>query len=442
VDLDERPSLSAHGPNGSGPFAPSQTQAGAAPALVGGRYAVRREIASGGICVVYEAEHLVTQARVALKLLHPAYRNRADQAARLLRESRLLARLRHPSIVTIHDAGECREHGPFLALELIDGRPLDGVLLARRTLGVEQAVGLGIHLCEALEAAHAAGIVHRDVKPSNVLLCARAGGGSQVKLIDFGVAAGSDGTADARRLTRVGDVVGTLEYMAPEQLMESSPVDARSDVYAVGVLLYECLSGRFPYEGSATALITAFVRGTPVPRLERADVPPALFAVLERALRIDPSARFASAAELGAALAAALAAPGGPPPAPALRVLEPAAPASRPEQRRAHARAPYVAPTRIVLASGAVHDGRTEDISEGGVLVVTDTPCGTGERVKMRLPLPAAGRVVTLEGVTRWVRTVRGRQAIGVAFDAVPPDVAAEIRVYVQLVSGQRPTQP
>jgi serine/threonine-protein kinase len=442
VDLDERPSTSAaHGPNGSGTAAVT-SQDGSVSAIVGGRYAVRREIASGGICVVYEAEHLVTQARVALKLLHPAYRNRADQAARLLREARLLARLKHPSIVTIHDAGDCRDHGPFLALELIDGRPLDGLLLARHVLTVDQTVGLGVRLCEALEAVHAAGVVHRDVKPSNVLVCARPGGGSQVKLIDFGVAAGSDGVADARRLTRVGDVVGTLEYMAPEQLMESSPVDVRSDVYSVGVVLYECLSGRFPYEGSATALITAFVRGTPVPRIERDDLPPAVFAVLERALRIDPAARIPTAAELRAALEAAVAAPGAPARAPALQVLEPPSPPLQPEQRRAHVRAPYVAPTRIVLASGAVHDGRTEDISEGGVLVVTDTPCGTGERVKMRLPLPAAGRVVTLEGVTRWVRTVRGRQAIGVAFDTVPPDVAAEIRVYVRLVSGQRSTLP
>jgi len=209
--------------------------------VLDGRYTLRRQIARGGQGAVLEGEHRVTQARVAVKtLIRPAL-EMAEAHARLILEARILGAVRHPGLVAIHDAGTCEKHGPYLVLEMIEGRPLDGILLTRRKLPVGQAVAIARQLCDALSEVHHHGIVHRDVKPANLLIEATRGS-DRVQLIDFGIAtmgAGERPAEASSKLTKAGEILGTIEYMAPEQLMTTGPVDGRADVYAVGVVLYE-----------------------------------------------------------------------------------------------------------------------------------------------------------------------------------------------------------
>ncbi|HEX7479009.1 MAG TPA: serine/threonine-protein kinase [Polyangiales bacterium] len=422
------------------------------------RYKLRREIARGGHGAVFEAEHHVTQARVAIKTLARPALGLPGAHARLFREARFLGALRHPNLIAVYDAGLCATHGPYLVLEMIEGRPLDGVLLTRRTLPVAQAVSLTLQLCDALGEAHRHGIIHRDIKPSNLLI-ARRSVGDRLELIDFGIAkliSEEDEAAD--KLTKAGELIGTAEYMAPEQLMASAPVDARSDVYAAGVVLYECLTGEVPYAGPPTAVITNMLAGArPFAQHPRRDeIPLALQDVVKKALEIDPAKRFTSAAELARACAAAL-----PESVPVLDLLEAReqrssgashgashppgpstpAPAATASHRRQYTRAPYITPVRVLVGQ-SISDGRTEDLSEGGVLMVTEGAVPDGERVTLRLPMPVSGRVVELQATTKWIKTGRNGRAIGAEFIDAPQDVRSEIRSYVALMTGANQPPP
>lgn len=412
--------------------------------VVADRYVARRAIARGGMCAVYEAEHRTSGARVALKVLTNHALASEGARERLLREARILGGLTHPNVVQIHDAGVCPSHGPFLALEMIEGRPLDGLLAVRNRLPVAQCVALVVQLCDALDDAHRRGVIHRDVKPSNVIV-SRTPVGDQVELIDFGVASESD--TDTPKLTRHGEMLGTVEYMSPEQLLGTS-TDARTDVYAVGVLLHECLVGNVPFTGPATTTIARRLSGEPAPRIEDPEVPSALADVVARAILSDARDRFASARELAFACLDALGE------MPRLCLLE--SPAQQgaslldeylarrdaktepdPSTRRRHVRAPYVTPARIFVGDRHV-DARTEDISEGGLLVIANTDVPNESEVRVRVTLPTQGKVVLLPAVARWVRTHRSTRAIGLAFGDLPSDVVADIRTYVQIVGAPR----
>jgi serine/threonine protein kinase len=421
--------------------------------IVDRRYVVRREIARGGMGCVFEAEHAVTRAKVALKTLTRPALDYPAAHARLMREARVLGVIRHPNVVLVQDAGNCPEHGPFIALEMIDGRPLDGILVARRTLPVPQAVAVVVQLCNALSAVHQFGIVHRDLKPSNVLI-ARSPLGDRVELIDFGVAqVGAENDVTEEKLTKMGELLGTVEYMSPEQIM-GRPIDGRTDIYGVGVLLYECLTGEVPFAGSPTAVIANLVAGTRPAgiRERRGDVPLELEAVVRKALEIDPDRRYATARELADACLAAIAGQTAvldllevrmdqgdaiPAEAKAKRAESPTV-ADNVLRRRQFVRAPYVTPVRILLEGGRSIDGRTEDISEGGLLVVADGECASNEAVKVRLPLPTTGRVVTLDAVARWVKTNRNQRALGLEFQGASEDVKKEIRAYAALMTGAK----
>jgi serine/threonine-protein kinase len=419
-------------------------------AVLDGRYRLRREIARGGQAVVFEAEHQVIGARVAVKTLIRAALDLPDTHARLIREARILGAVRHPNVVAIHDAGTCAAYGPYLVLEMIEGRPLDGILLTRQRLPVGQAVAILVQLCDALTEVHRHSIVHRDVKPGNVLI-ASTPAGDRVRLIDFGVttevADGNGSNDQVRKLTKSGEILGTVEYMAPEQLMGTSVTDARSDVYAAGVVLYECLTGEVPYSGPPTVVMANMIGGTrPGPlRAKRDDVPRSLEIVVFKALEIDPSKRYASCAEFARAMVASCGQA-----VPAIELLDvrddrsgarqassAAATQGEPDagsRRRNYARAPYVSPGRILMPNGQSADGRTEDISEGGLLMVMEGACGDGQRVRVRLVVPVSGRVVELEGVTKWIKTRRNQLAIGVEFISAAEDVRADIRTYVALM--------
>jgi serine/threonine protein kinase len=271
------------------------------PERLGG-YRVLREIGSGGMGTVYEAEEDATGRRVALKVLPTAYavgpaRERFD------REARVLATLDHPNVVRRLDVG-AQEGRTFFAMELVEGESLDRAIAAREGRpydgDVLRLAERFADVADALHAAHGAGVVHRDLKPSNLLL---AGDGA-IKVADFGLAhlAGA-----ARALTRTGDRLGTPLYMSPEQLA-GRRVDARTDVYALGAALYEALASRPPFEGDDPASLAARIAGGPPPPPLRSlapAVPEALAAAVHRALAREPSERFATAEDLAGALRAA-----------------------------------------------------------------------------------------------------------------------------------------
>lgn len=262
--------------------------------LIAGRYELIRLIASGGMAEVWEGRDRVLGRDVAVKLLH---RHLADDVAltqRFRAEAVAAARLHHTSIVSVYDT--CTDQGhEAIVMELVRGRTLRKYLDEHHQLAPDEVVQIGADVADALAAAHRAHIVHRDIKPANILLCDDA----RVMVTDFGIAKVRDDTD----LTNTGTMLGTVKYLAPEQV-ESRPVDARTDVYALGVVLYEALVGRAPFVGD-TAAATALARlhqSPPPPCAYRRDVSPALDAVVMRALARRPEDRFATAADLRAAI--------------------------------------------------------------------------------------------------------------------------------------------
>ncbi|RKH43356.1 serine/threonine-protein kinase [Corallococcus sicarius] len=287
------------------------------PSLVGqefGRFRVVRELGRGGMGTVFLAEHTLIQKRVAIKVLHAHLAQAPELVARFLSEARTLTLVQHENVVTLYDL-DSREGRPYLVMEYLEGDSL--AHFARGPMAPAQVVDLMTQVCDALGAAHAHGIVHRDLKPANVFLVPGPGGRQRVKLLDFGIAKLLSRPA-GEMTTEVGVLLGTPEFMAPEQCGDGL-VDARSDIYAAGVLAYLLLTGQVPFHGrTAAEILVGHLQKEPVPPHEVcAAVPQALSKVLLRALAKRPEHRFASAAELRAALEAALA----PPPAPALPQL-------------------------------------------------------------------------------------------------------------------------
>ncbi len=394
--------------------------------VVDGRYQLQREIARGGMGVVFEARHVVNDRPLALKMLTAAQARSLDSRRRLLREAKALGAARHPNIVALLDAGQAGEL-PYLTMELLQGRSLDGILTARPRIPMGDAVQVGRQLLDALAFAHARGIVHRDVKPGNLFLALSEARQEAVKVVDFGTAQVS--TDAGPKITLQGAILGTPEYMAPEQLLGKHDTDHRVDIYAAGVLLYECLAGAVPFEGSYGEILLK-VSTEPLPPLSARcpEVPAAVCSVIEKALAKQATDRWPDASSFQRALleASGLA---------AARTSLLASPAGA--QRRRFARAPYVTPVRIVRAAGAFIDGQSEDISEGGLLVTTERPCDNEERVRVRFALPTNGRIVECGAIARWIHIARRSGAQGLELDDPPEEVRASIREYVTLMGGR-----
>jgi len=275
------------------------------------RYRIVAKLGEGGMGEVYEAEHVALGRPVAIKVIAGRYANDREAFERFAREARSAAAIGHPGIVDVLDFAVDGELAYF-AMELLHGEEL-GDRAAASALTPAQIAGILLDLAEAVGAAHERGIVHRDLKPANVFL-ARAGRREVVKVLDFGVAKLAEaGTEFDGTLTRTGQVVGTPLYMSPEQLQESRQVTPRSDVYSIGVIGYELLTGRPPFQaGSYGALVLQVMTADHPPVAELVDgVPLSLAAVVERAMARNPSERFADGLELAAALEALL--PLGPP---------------------------------------------------------------------------------------------------------------------------------
>jgi serine/threonine protein kinase len=304
------------------------------------RYRLESRIATGGMGEVWRATDTILGRSVAVKLLKSEYADNALFRARFETEARHAASLHHPGVAAVYDFGEASAvdgsgvHRPFLVMELVDGQPLSALLLPGQPLDPEATRNLLTQAADALGAAHAAGIVHRDVKPANLLVTPDR----QVKITDFGIARAAEGVG----LTETGQVMGTPQYLSPEQAegMSASPA---SDVYSLGVVAFECLAGRRPFVAeSAIATALAHLR-EPVPDLP-ADVPADLAAVVRRSMSKSPAERYPDASAFAAALRdPATAATALVPPATAsTQVLGGAAPASA-----AAAASPLLAPTPV-----------------------------------------------------------------------------------------------
>lgn len=259
-----------------------------------GRYEIVREIGHGAMGVVYEAVDPTIGRKVALKAIRfDGIGTTADEAARRFKnEARAAGGLNHPNIVTIYDAGE--DNGIlYLAMEFIEGSTLDVLLRTQRTLSPTQATDIVRQICAGLDCAHSKGIVHRDVKPANIMLAPHG----LVKITDFGIARAGEA------MTMTGQVVGTPNYMSPEQVL-GKPLDGRSDLFSVGVMLYEMITGERPFEGqSITTIMYKIVHETPIPpkKLD-ASIHRGLSAVIENSLAKAPEERFQAGAELSEAL--------------------------------------------------------------------------------------------------------------------------------------------
>ncbi|MGI8576110.1 MAG: protein kinase domain-containing protein [Egibacteraceae bacterium] len=266
--------------------------------LLADRYALGTPLGAGGMARVVEAEDTILARRVAVKLLSDAALIDPKARDRFLAEARAAASLSHPNAVAVYDLGRDGDQS-FIVMELVEGATLADVLRKGGPLTEEQAVAVAVQVLSALAVAHRRGLVHRDVKPANVLLPGgqvpdEASAPERVKLADFGIAKGIRDAASA--LTQTGQVIGTPLYLSPEQV-SGETVSPRSDVYAVGVLLFEMLAGHPPFEGDNPLAIALAHRHDAAPRLDRLrrGLDPALVTVVERALAKDPLDRFADA---------------------------------------------------------------------------------------------------------------------------------------------------
>jgi hypothetical protein len=263
--------------------------------VLGDRYVLQEPTGRGGMATVWQAADRVLDRPVAVKVLHPNLAAQPEFLERFKAEAMAAARVNHANVVNVFDTG-IQDGTAYIVMELFEGTTLRDLLSQNGHLEPEAAIRIGLQVLEALQFAHENGLVHRDVKPANILV----GPDGRVKVTDFGIAKAAFETADP---TTTGAVLGSAPYMSPEQV-EGKPVDGRSDVYACGATLYEAVTGRPPFEGE-TPLAAAMMRLTrdPIPpRAVRPGIPRALDAIVMRSLSRDPDRRFASAEDMAASL--------------------------------------------------------------------------------------------------------------------------------------------
>jgi eukaryotic-like serine/threonine-protein kinase len=266
--------------------------------VVAGKLRILRTLGVGGMGTVYEVEHELTRHRRALKLLHPEFASNAHVVARFLREASAAGRIGSPHIVETFDAGSLETGEPYLVMELLDGQSLGAILDEVGRVSERDALAWLTQACDGVQAAHAAGIIHRDIKPDN-LFVERTG---RVKILDFGISKFDPRLTGEHQLT--GDLtLGTPFYMAPEQTSKTSSVDARADVYALGVVLYEAVTGKKPFEAETyPQLIVQIHEGDYEPASSIVASSTLLDDIIAKAMAREPAQRFQSAAELASAL--------------------------------------------------------------------------------------------------------------------------------------------
>lgn len=281
-----------------------------------GKYQLESILGRGGMGVVFRARHLHTQRPVAIKILRPEFSQDRTLGKRFVREARAASSIRHPNVVAVLDLGIDDDGTIYQVLELLDGEGLSAHLERKGELTVERTLELLLPVMSGLVVAHAQGIVHRDLKPDNIFLARNHDGRVTPTLLDFGIAKLVD--AGSSLATHTGSVLGTPQYMAPEQARGAKEQGAGIDVWAMGIIAFECLSGRVPFDGSTPALVMVQIMTERAPRLDvvNAAVPAELALVIERALMPAPADRFGAMSEFVEALREAASAVGIPLPAP------------------------------------------------------------------------------------------------------------------------------
>ena len=268
--------------------------------LLDSKYRLAERIGGGGMGDVFRAEPVGGGRSVAVKFLHHELAQNTELSQRFFQEAQAVSRIRHTNVVEVIDAG-VGEMGPYFVMEYLDGESVGAALLRVSRFDIDAAVGTCIPVLEALDAAHRAGIIHRDLKPENVFIAFdSARGMATVRLLDFGIAKMTDSTSGPSPRTRTGVVFGTPDYLSPEQATGDTPLDGRSDLFAVGVLLYELITGSRPFRGP-TAVATAFrVVHAETPTLASSGVnaDPKMEAIVQRLLQKDPAKRFPTAIEV------------------------------------------------------------------------------------------------------------------------------------------------
>jgi len=272
-----------------------------------GQYVLGEQLGSGGMGDVFRGEHRMLRRPVAIKLISAEQAGSPDALARFEREAQATAQLTHPNTVQLFDYGRSEDGTFYCVMELLDGDTLEKIVDRDGPMQVSRAVHVLTQLCGALAEAHDRGLVHRDIKPSNVILGNRGGMPDVAKLLDFGlVTARAAGSADpmGATLTQAGMIVGTPEFMSPEQCGDPNEISASSDIYSLGALGYFLVTGRSPFAGrNAMQMLAAHLYETPpAPSTHVADIPPELDAILMRALAKDPAGRFENARTMARAL--------------------------------------------------------------------------------------------------------------------------------------------
>src|SRR3989441_1972682 len=366
-------------------FCPSdgQTLRSAAPGgasdlvgqVIADRYHVTKKLGEGGMGQVYLAEHVKMGRRSAIKVMNPSMVHDPDAVARFNREASNASRITHPNVCAIYDFGETPDGLIYLAMEFIEGEPLTDLLEREGALPVPRATAIFLQTADALQAAHDLGIVHHDLKPDNIMLTSRKGGGDTVKVVDFGIAKAVGGDQPGQKVTKTGLVVGTPEFMSPEQLSGDN-LDGRSDLYSLALVFYRMLIGKLPFEATSVQE-TMIKRLTDEPTTlaeARPDLsfPAGLQPVLDTALARTPMERYQTVAKFAADVAAVTGQPG----------------------------------------SAAVPHTRSMGDAEAKTQLLVPSP-GAAPRKKRSLIPAAIGVVVILAGAGAWVALNGGGKANG-----------------------------
>ena len=272
--------------------------------IVAGKYRVDRIVGIGGMGVVLAVTHQQLHEPYAIKFLLPRAAANAETVARFVREARAAVRIKSEHIARVSDVGETPEGMPFIVMELLEGSDLGEVLASRGPLAVGDAVEYVLQACEGIAEAHALGIIHRDLKPANLFLTQRSDGVPFVKVLDFGISKAASDLHASPTLTDTDSVFGSPAYMSPEQIRSAKNVDARTDVWALGVILHELLTGRLPFDGETSGAILSAIAADPPAKLraQRPDLPEELEAIVLRCLAKSVGDRFANISELARAL--------------------------------------------------------------------------------------------------------------------------------------------